>query len=68
MHKAGLSDEEIIARCKSTQQIFNLSTQQEQHLIDAGVSPRVVSQLRTLNADLADPGVIKRGRVDVSGD
>jgi len=60
MHKAGLSDQDIIARARSTQQIFQLSPEQERKLADAGVHPQVVTQLRTLNADLADPGVIKR--------
>src|SRR5688572_29596069 len=63
MHKAGLTDQEIIARSRSTQQIFQLSREQEQRLLDAGVRPSVVTQPRTLNADLADPGVIKQDRV-----
>jgi len=59
MHKAGLSDEEIIARAKATQQVFKLSDQQQRDLLDAGVHPQVVAQLRTLNADLENAGVIK---------
>jgi hypothetical protein len=62
MHKAGLPDEEILARSRSTQQIFQLSPEQERMLIDAGLQPKTVKQLRRLNADLADPqnaGVIK---------
>lgn len=55
MHKAGLSDDEIIARCRATQQIFQLSNQQENKLIEAGLQPKAVMQLRTLNAELAEP-------------
>jgi hypothetical protein len=64
MHKAGLSDQEIIARSRSTQQIFQLSTDQERYLVESGVRPSVVMQLRTLNDELRDPGVIKQDRVD----
>jgi hypothetical protein len=66
MHKAGLSDEEIVARSRSTQQIFQLSNEQEKKLTDAGLRPQSVAQLRNLNAELADPGVIKRD-VDTKG-
>ena len=62
MHKAGLNDDEIVARSRSTQQIFQLSSDQEHRLLEAGLRPQTVARLRTLNAELAEPanaGVIK---------
>jgi hypothetical protein len=61
MHNAGLSDDEIIVRSRATQQIFKLSSEQEKRLLEAGVRPKVVMAMRTLNSELdnRDAGVIK---------
>ena len=56
LERSGLSDEEIIARCRNTQQIFTLSGDQQRALMDAGVSPRVAASLRDLNRELGRPG------------
>lgn len=52
MQKAGLSDDEILARCRATQQIFQLSPEQEKALRDAGVHEKVVTGLRGMNSGL----------------
>jgi hypothetical protein len=49
MKKAGFSDEEMIRRLRATNQIFELTTQQEQTLRDNGVSQYVINQMREIN-------------------
>ena len=51
MDKAGLSDREMIRRLERTQQYFELTDQQEQYLMDNGVSRDVVVALRTMNPE-----------------
>jgi hypothetical protein len=55
LHKAGLDDDEIIARLRASQQVFGLTSEQEQELLKAGVSQRVVTALRGMNAELTNP-------------
>jgi hypothetical protein len=49
MHQAGLSDEEMIRRMRATDQIFELTPDQERFLMEQGVSRRVVSAMQTIN-------------------
>ncbi len=51
MDKAGLSDREQIRRLERTQQYFELTDEQEDYLIDNGVSRDVVIALRTMNPE-----------------
>ena len=51
MDKAGLSDREMIRRLERTQQYFELTDEQEQYLMDNGVSRDVVVALRTMNPE-----------------
>jgi hypothetical protein len=51
MDKAGLSDREMIRRLERTQQYFELTEEQEQYLMDNGVSRDVVVALRTMNPE-----------------
>ena len=51
MDKAGLSDREMIRRLESTQQYFELTDEQEDYLMDNGVSRDVVVALRTMNPE-----------------
>jgi hypothetical protein len=55
LEKSGLSDDEIIARCRSTQHIFQLTDDQRRRLVESGVSPRVADALKDLNRDLVAP-------------
>src|SRR3954452_4829006 len=43
MQKAGLADDEILDRCRATQQVFQLTAEQERTLLDAGVRQRVIT-------------------------
>jgi hypothetical protein len=54
MHKANLSDDEMVRRLEDTGQIFELTTEQENKLADAGVSRYVIRQMRTINQDERD--------------
>ena len=49
MDKAGLSDQEMLARLSATNQIFELTATQEDYLVDQGVSRYVVAEMQKLN-------------------
>lgn len=51
MEKAGLLDSEIIERLRATGQVFELTDQQEQYLLNQGVSQNVVGTMETLNRE-----------------
>lgn len=54
MERAGLDDAVILSRLRATGQIFELTAQQENDLIRAGVSRHVVSEMQLINADERD--------------
>ncbi|MCI0744147.1 MAG: glycine zipper domain-containing protein [Verrucomicrobia subdivision 3 bacterium] len=49
MEQAGFSDEKILQRLRATDQIFELTEQQKNHLRSRGVSEYVIAQLATIN-------------------
>ncbi len=49
--RAGFGDEEIIRRLEATGQVFELSQDQREYLIDQGVSPRVVNAMPNINQE-----------------
>lgn len=49
MRTAGLSDGEMVARLRRTDQVFELSSQQQNYLRDRGVSQRVVDAMLDMN-------------------
>ena len=49
MEKAGLRDSEIIDRLRTSGQVFELTEQQKQYLMNQGVSRNVVDTMPTLN-------------------
>lgn len=49
MQEAGFDDAEMIRRLRATNQIFELTTEQEKFLTDRGVSQAVVTQMREIN-------------------
>lgn len=51
MEEAGLSDDEMIERLEATEQVFELSDEQADALVDAGVSSDVVAAMETINQD-----------------
>jgi len=53
MEDAGLSDSEMILRLDKTNQIFELTDQQDANLRDRGISNRVITAMLDMNRDLA---------------
>lgn len=51
MDQAGLSDAEMIQRLEATGQVFVLNDEQQDRLIEAGVSAEVVAAMETINQD-----------------
>ena len=51
MEKAGLLDSEIIDRLKTSGQVFELTEQQKQYLLNQGVSRNIVDAMPTLNRE-----------------
>jgi Glycine zipper len=49
MEQAGLSDSEILARLRATDQVFDLNADQRKALLEAGVSPVVVAEMPRIN-------------------
>src|SRR5262245_33790549 len=49
MEQAGFSDEKILQRLRATDQIFELTEQQKNHLRSRGVSENIIAQLPTIN-------------------
>ena len=66
MHKAGLSDQTMLARLRGTDQIFELTPEQERYLLDRGISRTVVNEMKNINREARDrllegqSGVISR--------
>ena len=54
MREAGLSEGQMLDRMRATSQVFELTPDQRQYLIDRGVSRYVVDQMETLNKDTRD--------------
>ena len=54
MHKAGFSDETMLARLRATDQIFELTPEQDRYLLDRGVSRNVVNQMKNINREARD--------------
>jgi hypothetical protein len=48
MKQAGLSDETIVQKLKATDQVFELTTEQERYLQDRGISQTVVQQMEQI--------------------
>ena len=54
LEQAGLSDEEMLARLRATNQVFDLTAEQQRYLLDKGVSQSVIDQLPNLNMEKKD--------------
>ncbi len=54
MEKADLTDNQIINRLEATGQVFDLNAEQEQVLLDNGVSRTVVNRMRQINQEERD--------------
>lgn len=64
MERANLSDQEILARMRATEQVFDLTQEQKRYLTDRGVSPAVVSEMDDINRELRDR-IMQERRQDV---
>lgn len=51
LDQAGLTDEQIVQRLRSTGQVFDLTEEQRRYLREKGVSESVINQMATLNQD-----------------
>ena len=49
MKQAGFSDERMLEKLRATDQVFELTADQEKYLMDRGVSRHVVSQMARIN-------------------
>jgi predicted amidohydrolase YtcJ len=49
MQQAGLTDEQMLQRMRATDQIFELTAEQRQYLMDRGVSQQLVNQMEQIN-------------------
>lgn len=54
MESAGLTDQDMLDRLEATNQVFELTPEQEQYLIDRGVSRYVVNRMENLNREIRD--------------
>jgi hypothetical protein len=63
MKEAGFSDEKMIERLKGTDQIFELTAEQENYLRDRGVSQNVIAQMTQINQSERDS--LLNNRTDV---
>jgi uncharacterized membrane protein YebE (DUF533 family) len=63
MKDAGFSDDEMLRRLRATDQIFELTSDQQQYLRDRGVSQNVINQMLTINADKKQQILNQRGDV-----
>jgi hypothetical protein len=51
MRQAGLTDEQMLQRMRATDQIFELTSEQRQYLLDRGVSRYVLDEMENINLD-----------------
>ncbi len=49
LKQAGFSDEKMLQRLRATDQVFELTAEQEKYLMDRGVSRNVVNQMASIN-------------------
>jgi hypothetical protein len=63
MRDAGLSDDEMLRRMRATDQIFELTTEQQKYLADRGVSRRVITDMQAINLDKKQQILSQRGDV-----
>lgn len=54
LDQAGLSDDQIVAKLRATNQVFDLTEEQRRYLLDRGVSQNVIDQMVRLNQDRKD--------------
>lgn len=63
LDNAGLTDQEILNRLSATGQVFQLTSEQQQYLIDQGLSRMVVDQMQSLNRAGSGPSFDRQNGV-----
>lgn len=51
LRSAGLTDAQMLQRLRATDQVFELTSEQEQYLRDHGISTSVIQQMENINRD-----------------
>lgn len=54
LHRADVSDQEMVNRLRATGQVFDLTEEQQNYLTSQGISRSVVTQMEDLNRDARD--------------
>jgi osmotically inducible lipoprotein OsmB len=54
MHQAGLTDQQMLQRMRATDQVFELSQEQRQYLMDRGISRAVINEMENINSELRE--------------
>jgi osmotically inducible lipoprotein OsmB len=49
MRQAGLTDDQMLQRLRATNQVFDLTAEQQRYLLERGVSQNVIAQMSALN-------------------
>jgi hypothetical protein len=63
LRQAGLSDSQMLSKLRATDQVFELTSEQEKYLRDNGVSQNVISQMEAINQDRRQQILNQRGDV-----
>src|SRR3954471_4106838 len=63
MRQAGLTDSQMLSKLRATDQVFELTSEQEKYLRDNGVSQNVISQMEAINQDRRQQILNQRGDV-----
>lgn len=63
MKQAGFSDQKMIERLRATDQVFELTADQQQYLRDRGVSQNVIGQMQSINREARERLLNERGDV-----
>jgi hypothetical protein len=63
MKQAGLTDAQMLAKLQATDQVFELTPDQQKYLMDHGVSQAVISAMQTINQNKKQQLLNQRGDV-----
>jgi hypothetical protein len=63
MRQAGLTDSQMLSKLRATDQVFELTSEQEKYLRDNGISQTVIAQMETINQDKRQQILNQRGDV-----
>ena len=66
LRQAGLTDSQMLTKLRATDQIFELTAEQEKYLRDNGVSQNVISQMESINQERRQQ-LLNNQRNDVIG-